>query len=392
MRARGASVTDIVVLVVAADDGVKPQTIEAISHAKAAKVPIITCINKMDKPEANPDRVKQMLTEHELIVEDFGGDSPCVQVSAKMQQGLDDLLEMILLVSELNDYQANPSRMAKGTVIEAKLDRGRGPVATVIVQDGTLSVGQYFITGQTYGKIRAMHDHLGNNVEEAPPAMPVEILGINDVPSAGDLFQVVEDEANARKISAFRKEKAREDTLRRHQHTSLDQLFSSLSKAEVKDLCIIIKADVHGSIEGLVYALNKIESEKVNLRIVLQGVGTITENDVLLAVASDAIIIGFNTKTERKAEQLAEHEGIDIRHYSVIYEVVNQIESAMLGLVAPTMEEREIGKAIVKQVFSVAKLGKVAGCSVESGMVKREALVRVVRNSEDVFKGHLQTL
>ncbi len=391
MRARGASITDIVILVVAADDGVKPQTIEAISHAKAAKVPIITCINKIDKPEANPERVKQMLTEHELVVEEYGGDSPSVQVSAKTQEGINDLLEMILLVAELNDYRANPGRMARGTVVEAKLDRGRGPVATIIVQDGTARVGDYFITGQTYGKIRAMYDDLGQRVEEAPPSTPVEILGINEVPDAGDSFQLIADDATARKISTFRKQKAREDLLRRQKHASLDQLFSN-QQGDIKELLIIIKADVQGSVEGLAFALNKIESEKVSLRIVLQGVGNITENDVLLATAADAIIIGFNVKAEPKAQELADQEGIDLRTYDVIYEVVKEIENAMLGLVAPTLEERETGKAVVKQVFSVAKLGKVAGCQVESGLVKRDSKVRVMRAGEELFTGRLQTL
>lgn len=392
MRARGASITDIVILVVAADDGVKPQTIEAISHAKAAKVPIITCINKIDKPEANPERVKQMLTEHELVVEEFGGDSPSVQVSAKTKEGIDELLEMILLVAELNDYRANPGRKARGTVVEAKLDRGRGPVATIIVQDGTARVGDYFITGQTHGKIRAMYDDLGNKIQVAPPSTPVEILGISEVPAAGDTFQLIDDDSTARKISTFRKQKAREDLLRRQKHASLDQLFSNLKQGDAKELLIIIKADVQGSVEGLAFALHKIKSEKVSLRIVLQGVGNITQTDVLLATAADAIIIGFNVKTEPKALELAEREGIDLRYYDVIYEMVKEIESAMLGLVAPTLEERETGKALVKQVFSVAKQGKIAGCQVESGVVKRDSKVRVLRDGEELFSGRLQTL
>ncbi|WP_243435718.1 translation initiation factor IF-2 [Acanthopleuribacter pedis] len=392
MRARGASVTDIVILVVAADDGVKPQTIEAISHAKAAKVPIIVCVNKIDKPEANPERVKQMLTEHELVVEDFGGDSPCVQVSAKKGQGIDELLEMILLVAELNNYTTNPTRKAQGTVIEAKLDRGRGPVATLIVQDGTLKIGDYYITGSTYGKIRAMHDDLGANVEVATPSTPVEVLGIQEVPAAGDIFRVVNDEATARQVSAFRKEKVKEDQFRRQKHTSLDQLFSNLKQDEIKELRLIIKADVQGSLEGMAFALNKLESEKVNLRIVHQGVGSITENDVLLAAASDSIIIGFNNKGEKKAMDLAEQEQIDVHFYSVIYEVVREIEAAMVGLIAPEYREKDVGKAIVKQVFNVAKLGAVAGCSVETGYVKRSCGVRVMRGEDELFKGELATL
>ena len=392
MRARGASVTDIVILVVAADDGVKPQTIEAINHAKAARVPIIVCINKMDKPDANPDKVKQMLTEHELVIEEFGGDSPCVQVSAKMGKGIDELLEMILLVSELQDITANHSRRGQGTVIEAKLDRGRGPVATVIVQEGTVNVGDYFIMGSTHGKIRAMHGDFGQKIETAPPSTPVEILGIQEVPHAGDIFMVVQDEPTARQISSFRKDKAREDQFRHQKHTTLDQLFSSMGKDEVQELRLILKADVQGSVEGLAFALNKLESEKVQLRFVHQGVGNVTENDVLLAVAADAIVIAFNVKTEPKAADLADSEKIEIRNYSIIYEVVNQVESAMLGLLAPELKEREIGKAYVKQVFSVNKLGKVAGCHVDSGIVRRDAHVRVFREGQELFDGRIQTL
>lgn len=392
MRARGTSVTDIVILVVAADDGVKPQTIEAIAHAKAAKVPIVVAINKIDKPDANPMRVKQMLTEHELVVEDFGGDSPSVEVSAKQRQGLDDLLEMLLLVAELQGYKANPKRRARGSVIEARLDRGRGPVATVIVQDGTLAVGDYFITGSTYGKIRAMHDEVGDTVEKAPPSTPVEILGLNEVPAAGDSFQVVDDEAKARQISTFRKEKQREDQFRRQKHTSLDQLFSKLNKNEIQELPIIIKADVQGSVEGILFALDKLESKKVQLRVVHQGVGNITENDVLLAAASDSIVIGFNVKTERGANDVAEQEQIDVRHYNVIYDVAAEIEAAMLGLLAPEQKEKEIGKAYVKAVFPASKQGRVAGCYIESGVVRRGCIVRVMRGEEEVHKGEVTTL
>lgn len=392
MRARGASVTDIVILVVAADDGVKPQTIEAINHAKAAKVPIIVAINKIDKPEADPNRVKTMLTEHELVVEDFGGDAPSVEVSAKQRIGLEDLLEMIQLVADLNDFKANPSRRARGTVIESRLDRGRGPVATVIVQDGTLAVGDHFITGSTLGKIRAMYDDMGKTIQVAGPATPVEILGCQEVPVAGDPFQVVEDEATARQISTFRKEKAREEQFRHQKHTNLDQLFSAMKQDEVRELPLIIKADVQGSVEGMVFALNKIKSEKVQLRFVHQGVGNITENDVNLAMAADAIIIGFNVKTEGKAESLAEAEGIDVRNHSIIYEVVQEIERAMLGLMEPEYEEHELGKAYVKQIFEVAKLGQVAGCYVDSGKVKKDCIVKVIRGGEEIHTGKVATL
>jgi translation initiation factor IF-2 len=392
MRARGTSVTDIVILVVAADDGVKPQTIEAIAHARAAKVPIVVAINKIDKPEANPMRVKQMLTEHELVVEDFGGDVPSVEISAKKRMGLDDLLEMLLLVAELQGYKANPKRRARGSVIESRLDRGRGPVATVIVQDGTLRVGDFFITGATMGKIRAMHDDVGNTVDIAPPSTPVEILGLNEVPAAGESFQVVDDESRARQISTFRKEKQREDQFRRQKHTSLDQLFSKLNKNEIQELPIIIKADVHGSVEGILYALDKLESKKVQHRVVHQGVGNITENDVLLAAASDSIIIGFNVKTERGADDVAEQEQIDIRHYKVIYDVAHEIEAAMLGLLEPETREKEIGKAYVKAVFPASKQGRVAGCYIESGVVRRGCIVRVMRGEDEVYKGEITTL
>ncbi len=392
MRARGTSVTDLVILVVAADDGVKPQTIEAIHHAQAAKVPIIIAINKIDKPEANPDRVKMMLTEHSLVVEDFGGDSPCVMVSAKTGDGIQDLLEMILLVSEMLQLKSSPSRKGKGTVIEAQLDRGRGAVATILIQDGSVAVGDYFITGSTYGKIRAMNSDIGKSVKNAGPATPVEILGLNEVPMAGDSFQVVDDEATARQISSFRKEKVREEQLRQRKHMSLDQLFNKMTHGEVKELPLIVKADVQGSVEGISHALEKIVSEKVHLRVIHQGVGNITENDVLLAMASDAIIIGFHIKSEPKANDLADREDIDIRLYDVIYEISKEIEEAMIGMLAPEYHEKIVGKVVVRQIFQVPRMGRVAGSYVEDGFVKRDAKVRVIRNGEMLHESTIVAL
>jgi translation initiation factor IF-2 len=392
MRARGAGVTDVVVLVVAADDGVKPQTVEAIHHAKAAKVPIIIAINKIDKPDANPDKVKLMLTEHQLVVEDYGGDSPCVLVSAKSGVGIQELLEMVLLVTEIQDLKACPTRKARGTVIEATLDRGRGAVATILVQDGSLEVGEYFIAGATYGKVRAMLDDLGRAIQKAGPSTPVEILGLQEVPMAGDTFQVVADEATARQISSFRSQKQREEALRRRKHMSLDQLFSKMSKGEVKELALIIKSDVQGSLEGIVHALAQIQSEKVTLRILHQGVGNINENDVLLAMASDAIIIGFHVKAERKAQDLAERESIDIRFHSIIYEIVSEIEQGMLGLLEPVYEQVDIGKVQIRQIFSIPKQGKVAGCYVESGLVKKGSKARLLRGGEKVHEGEISGL
>ena len=392
MRARGTSVTDIVILVVAADDGVMPQTIEAINHAKAAKVPIVVAVNKIDKPEAQPDRVKQMLTEHELIVEEYGGDAPCVLVSAKTGEGIDDLLEMILLVSEMNSYQAVPQKRGMGSIIESKLERGRGAVATVLVQDGTIHVGDAFITGQTFGKIRALYSDTGQKVEEAGPSTPVEILGSQDVPQAGDSFMVVASEIKAREISTFRKERAREEQLKRQKNASLDQLFSSLQKDEVAELSLIIKGDVQGSVEGLIHALEGIKSEKVQLRIIHSAVGGITENDVLLATASSAIIIGFRVRAEKPAHALAEREQVEIRYYSVIYEAIQDVEAAMLGLVAPEYKEAPLGKVTVRQVFQIPKIGKIAGSYVEDGKVTKDAKARVIRKGDVIFDGDIDTL
>lgn len=392
MRARGTSITDLVILVVAADDGVKPQTVEAIHHAQAAKVPIIIAINKIDKPEANPDRVKTMLTEHSLVVEDFGGDSPCVMVSAKTGDGIQELLEMILLVADLANLKANPARKGKGTVVEAQLDRGRGAVATILVQDGTVSVGDFFITGATHGKIRAMNDDEGKAVKTVGPATPVEVLGLQEVPQAGDPFQVVADEATARQISSFRKEKQREELLRQRKHMSLDQLFNKMTHGEVKELPLIVKADVSGSVEGIAHALEQIVSDKVHLRVLHQGVGNITENDVLLAMASDAIIIGFHVKVEPKAADLAEREQIDVRLYDVIYEISKEIEEAMIGLLAAEYHEKVIGHAVVRQVFQVPRMGLVAGSFVDDGVVKRDSKVRVMRAGEQIHEGEIINL
>lgn len=392
MRARGAQVTDIVILMVAADDGVKPQTIEAINHAREAKVPIVVCINKIDKPGANPLRVKQMLTEHSLVIEEFGGDVPAVEVSAKQGQGIQELLEMILLVAEVHDWTAVDSRRGRGTVIEAQLDKGRGPVASVLVQDGSVRIGDYFITGATYGKIRAMHGDRGENLELAGPSTPIEILGLQDVPSAGDPFQIVEDEQTARQIAGFRKEKAREEKLRSKKVTAMDQLFSKMKQGEVQELPLIIKADKQGSVEGIAYALNQIESEKVKLRIIHQGVGAVTENDVLLALASDALVIAFTVKTEPRAVEVADMEGVDIRSYSIIYEIVDDVEKAMLGKLSATFEEEETGTINVRAVFQIPKQGKIAGSYVETGYITRDGLVEVLRGGEAIHKGPLSSL
>ncbi|PIE91424.1 MAG: translation initiation factor IF-2 [Acidobacteria bacterium] len=392
MRARGTSVTDIVILVVAADDGVMPQTIEAINHAKAAKVPIIVAVNKIDKPEAQPDRVKQMLTEHDLIVEEYGGDAPCVLVSAKTGEGITDLLEMILLVSEMQGYTAVPQKRGIGSVIEAKLERGRGSVATVLVQDGTVRVGDAFITGHTFGRIRALYSDTGKRIEEAGPSTPVEILGCQDVPQAGDSFMVVASEVKAREISSFRKERARDEHLKRQKNASLEQLFSSVQKDEVAELSVIIKGDVQGSVEGLAHALEGIKSEKVNLRIIHQAVGSITENDVLLAVASNAVIIGFRIRAERPAHTLAEREQIEIRYYSIIYEAIQDIEAAMLGLVPPEYKEVNIGRATVRQVFQIPKIGNIAGSHIDDGKVTKDSKARVIRSGKTIFDGEVDTL
>ncbi|MBM4128203.1 MAG: translation initiation factor IF-2 [Nitrospira sp.] len=393
MRARGAKVTDLVILVVAADDGVMPQTIEAIHHAKAAGVPIIVAMNKIDKPEANPDRVKNALSEHGLISEAWGGDTIMVEVSARQKTGLDTLLEMILLQSEVLELKADPHRPAKGTVVEAKVERGRGPVATVLVQSGTLKVGDVYVVGTHSGRVRALIDDRGAKVPQAGPSIPVEVLGLPGVPSAGDVFQVVSDERVAREIAEERAQKRRAAELGGPAKVSLDDLFAKIQEGSVKELAIVIKADVQGSSEALAGAVEKLSTDAVKLRVIHNGVGGVMESDVLLAAASRAIIIGFNIRPEPKAASLAEQQGVDIRLYTVIYDAIADIKAAMEGLLEPTLKERTLGRAEVRQVFMIPKAGAVAGSYVIDGMIPRtSAGVRVIRDNVVVYQGKLASL
>jgi translation initiation factor IF-2 len=392
MRARGAKVTDIVVLVVAADDGVMPQTLEAIDHAKAAGVPIIVAINKIDKPDAQPERVKQQLADRGLLAEDWGGETVMVPVSAKTRQNLDLLLEMILLVADMQELKASPSRPAMGNVLEAKLDRGRGPVATVLVQNGTLSVGDYFICGSVFGKVRAMYDHLGRQVRSAGPSIPVEVLGLDALPEVGDTFQVVTDTAKAKQIVIYREAKAREQAMARSSRLSLDQLHEQIKSGEAKELPIILKTDVSGSAEVLSEALQKLSTDKVKVRILHSSVGAITETDVLLASASNAIIIGFNVRPERTAAQLAEREKVDIRLHTIIYELVDEMRRAMAGLLEPVYKEVYRGRAEVREIFHISKVGNVAGCVVQDGLISRDSQVRVLRDNVVVHTGKIASL
>lgn len=393
MRARGAKVTDIVILVVAADDGVMPQTIEAIHHAKAAGVPLIVAINKIDKPGANSDRVKNALSEHGLISEAWGGDTIMVEVSAKQKTGLDTLLEMILLQSEVLELQADPHRQAKGAVVEAKLERGRGPVATVLVQSGTLKVGDVFVVGTFSGRVRALLNDRGVKTPEAGPSIPVEVIGLPGVPSAGDVFQVVSDERVAREIAEERAHKQRAADLASPAKVSLDDLFAKIQEGSVKELAIVIKADVQGSSEALAGAVEKLTTPAVKLRVIHNGVGGITESDVLLAAASRAIIIGFNIRPEPKAAALAEQQGVDVRLYTIIYDAIADIKAAMEGLLEPTLKERTLGRAEVRQVFTIPKAGVVAGSYVIDGTISRaSAGVRVIRDNVVVYQGKLGSL
>jgi len=392
MRARGAKATDIVVLVVAADDGVMPQTLEAIDHAHAAEVPIIVAVNKVDKPEAMPDRVKKQLADRGLMPEDWGGTTVFVDVSAKQRTNLNLLLEMICLVADLQELKATPDRPASGVVLEAKLDRGRGPVATVLVQNGTLRTGDNFVVGNVFGKVRAMFDDRGNQLEEAPPSTPVEILGLEGLPQAGDQFIVVADRDKARGISDYREQKAREAALAKSSRVSLEGLAEQMATAGVKELNIILKADVGGSAEVLTDLLNKLSNERVRLKVLRSGVGAITESDVLLASASNAIIIGFNVRPERKAQELAEQDKVDIRLHSIIYELQDEIKRAMSGLLEPTIKETYQGRAQVLETFRIPKVGMVAGCRVVDGIVKRDSEVRLLRDNVVVFKGKIGSL
>jgi translation initiation factor IF-2 len=392
MRSRGAKATDIVVLVVAADDGVMPQTLEAIDHAHAAEVPIIVAVNKIDKPGALPDRVKKQLGDRGLMPEEWGGTTVFVDVSAKQKTNLNLLMEMICLVADLQELKATPERPAQGVVLEAKLDRGRGPVATVLVQNGTLRASDNFVVGNVYGKVRAMFDDRGNSLEEAPPSTPVEILGMEGLPQAGDQFVVVADRDKARGISEYREQKTREATLAKSSRVSLEGLAEQLKTAGTKELNIILKADVGGSVEVLTDLLSKLSNDKVRLKVLHSGVGAITETDVLLASASNAIIIGFNVRPERKAQELADQEKVDIRLHSIIYELQDEIKRAMTGLLEPTIKETYQGRAEVRETFRIPKVGTIAGCTVTDGLIKRDSEVRLLRDNVVVFKGKVGSL
>jgi len=392
MRARGAKATDIVVLVVAADDGVMPQTLEAIDHAHAAEVPIIVAVNKIDKPDALPDRVKKQLADRGLMPEAWGGTTVFVDVSAKQKTNLNLLMEMICLVADLQDLKAVPDHPATGVVLEAKLDRGRGPVATLLVQNGTLHTGDNFVVGNVYGKVRAMFDDRASQLESAPPSTPVEILGMEGLPQSGDQFVVVADRDKARGISEYREQKAREAALAKSSRVSLEGLAEQIKTAGTKELNIILKGDVHGSVEVLSDLLGKLSNDKVRLKILRTGVGAITESDVLLASASNAIIIGFNVRPERKAQELAEQEKVDIRLHSIIYELQDEIKRAMTGLLEPTFKETIQGHALVQETFRIPKVGTIAGCRVTDGLIKRDNEVRLLRDNVVVFKGKIASL
>jgi translation initiation factor IF-2 len=392
MRARGAKVTDIVVLVVAADDGVMPQTLEAIDHAKAAKVPLIVAVNKIDKPDALPDRVKKQLGDRGLVPEDWGGETVFVDVSAKKRINLNLLMEMICLVADLQNLKANPDRLASGAVLEAKLDRGRGPVATVLVENGTLKVGENFVVGNVFGKVRAMFDDRGRALEAAPPSTPVEILGLEGLPQAGDQFVVVSDREKAREVSEYREMKAREAQLAKSSRVSLEGLAEQIKQAGMKELPIILKGDVGGSVEVIGDLLNKLSNDKVKINVMRTSVGAITESDVLLASASNAIIIGFNVRPERKAQEMADQEKVEIRLHSIIYELQDEMKKAMLGMLEPTIKETHQGRAEVRDTFRIPKVGTIAGCYVLDGVIKRDNEVRLLRDNVVVFKGKISSL
>ncbi|QIH75762.1 translation initiation factor IF-2 [Macrococcoides canis] len=392
MRARGAQVTDITILVVAADDGVMPQTVEAINHAKAAEVPIIVAVNKIDKPTANPDRVMQELGEHGLYPEDWGGDTIFVQISAIKGDGIDDLLEMIQLVTEVEELKANPKRTAIGTVIEAELDKSRGPAASLLVQDGTLEIGDSIVVGNTFGRVRAMVNDLGKRIKTAGPSLPVEITGLQDVPLAGDRFVVFKDEKKARRIGEARQQQNILAQRQESQKVSLDNLFEQMKQGEMKDLNVIIKGDVQGSVEALAASLMKIDVEGVNVRIIHTAVGAINESDVTLASASNGIIIGFNVRPDVNAKRAAEAEGVDMRLHRIIYKVIEEIESAMKGMLDPEFEEKVIGQAEVRQTINISKVGTVAGSYVTEGKITRDSQVRIIRDGIVVYEGQVDAL
>ena len=392
MRARGAQATDLVILVVAADDGVMPQTIEAIRHAKAANVPIVVALNKMDKPDANPDRVKQELVAQGVIPEEYGGDSPFLPVSAKTGKGIDELLEQVLLQAEVLELKAPVDAPAKGIVIEARLDKGRGPVATVLVQSGTLKRGDVLLAGSAFGRVRAMTDEAGKNVQEAGPSIPVEIQGLSDVPAAGEEAAVLNDERKAREIALFRQGKFRDVKLAKKQAAKLENMFEQMGEGEAKVLALLIKADVQGSQEALVHALGKLSTDEVKVNVVHSAVGGITESDVNLALASKAVIIGFNTRADAMARKLAENSGVDIRYYNIIYEAVDEVKAALSGMLSPEKKEAVLGLVEIRQIYKISAVGTVAGCMVLEGIVKRGSRVRLLRDNVVIFDGELDTL
>ncbi len=392
MRARGAQVTDIVILVVAADDGIMPQTVEAINHAKAAGVPIIVAINKMDRPEADPDRVKQQLTEYELVPEEWGGETICVPVSAKTHEGLSNLLEMVLLQADVLELRANPDRLAKGIIIEAKLDKGRGPIATVLVQNGTLKKGDTIVAGTTYGRVRAMTDDRGRVVSEAGPSMPVEVLGFNEVPDAGDTLNAVEADKLSRQVAEERRDKIKAAQLKNLSKVSLDDLFNQMAEGELKVLNIIVKADVQGSVEAVKQALEKLSNDEVRVKCIHGGVGAITGSDIMFASASNAIVIGFNVRPDATARTAAERENVDVRTYRVIYNAIEDVENAMRGMFKPVYQEVELGRISVRETFRVSGVGTIAGAYVQEGKVTRNAQVRVVRDGIVLHDGKIGSL
>lgn len=392
MRARGAQVTDIAILVVAADDGVMPQTVEAINHAKAANIPIIVAINKIDRPAAQPDMVKQQLAEHGLLTEDWGGDTICVPISALKGENIDDLLEMVLLVAELEELKANPNRPAEGVIIESKLDKGRGPVATVLIKNGSMNVGDPILAGPVCGRVRAMFDDKGKQVKKATPSMPVEVLGFSDVPNAGDFVQVLEDEKEARQIAERRRQYIQEKTLNVDSRVSLEDLYQQIQQGEVKELNVIIKADVHGSIDALRDSFQKLGNEEVSVKIIHTGVGAINETDVNLANASNAVIIGFNVRPDANARRIAEEENVDIRTYRVIYQAIEELKDAMSGLLAPELKEEVTGRAEVRDTFRIPGVGVVAGLYVTEGIINRNSQVRLLRDGVVIYEGNIASL
>ena len=392
MRARGAQITDIAILVVAADDGIKPQTIEAINHAKAAEVSIIVAINKIDKDGANPEKVLQQLTEHGLVPEQWGGDVPCINVSAKTQQGIDELLEMVLLVADIKELKANPKRRAKGTVVEAKLDKGRGSVATILIQNGTLHTGDIVVAGTAVGRVRAMTNDKGERVKEAGPSVPVAITGLDTVPSGGDIVNAVSDEKLARQLVEQRRNNQKEVEFNSRAKVTLDNLFDQMQVGDIKELKIIVKGDVQGSVEAVRQSLEKISNSEVRVRVIHGAVGAITESDVMLANASNAIIVGFNVRPEPSAAESAERNGVDIRLYRIIYECIEEITSAMKGLLAPKYREVQLGRAECREVYKISSVGTIAGCYILSGKVSRNAKIRVVRDGIVICEDEISSL